>query len=275
MSSTAITAVMVKELREKTNAAMMDCKKALEECNGNMEEAIDWLRQKGLAKAAKKSDRETKEGVVLVHITDDGSKATLASLQCETDFVARNEAFTALATEVAQAISQTQDMESIQGKVQEAIVTLGENITIGKSVSFALGGKSELGVYIHSNAKVGAMVELETDVRNPAIQELAKDLAMQVVATKPQAITASELSHEVVEREKEVFRVKAQEEGKPQNIIEKIVEGAIKKFYSEACLLNQSFIKDPNMTVEALVNKVAKENNTSIVIKRFDYISLI
>lgn len=275
MSGANITATMVKELREKTNAAMMDCKKALVECNGVMENAIDWLRQKGLAKAAKKSDRETKEGIVLVHITDDGSKATLASLQCETDFVARNDAFTALAKEVAQSVAESQDMEAIQSKVQEAIVTLGENITIGKSVSFALSGKSELGVYIHSNAKVGAMVELETEVKNSAIRDLAKDLAMQVVATKPQAITASELSHEIVEREKEVFRVKAQEEGKPANIIEKIVEGAIKKFYSEACLLNQGFIKDPNITVEALVASVAKENNTTITIKRFDYISLV
>ena len=275
MSGITITASMVKELREKTNAAMMDCKKALVECNGVMEDAIDWLRQKGLAKAAKKSDRETKEGVVLVHIADDASKVTLCSLQCETDFVARNDAFLTLAQEVAQSIAQEEGMSTIQNKVQEAIVTLGENITIGKSVSFTLDVNSEFGVYIHSNAKIGAVVELETGVTNSAVKELAKDLAMQIVATKPQAITASDLSHEIVEREKEIFRAKAVEEGKPSNIIEKIVEGAIKKFYSEVCLLDQSFIKDSTMTVGMLINKIAKESNTSIKIKRFDYISLV
>lgn len=270
-----ITAEMVKELREKTNAAMMDCKKALVETKGIMEDAIDWLRQKGLAKAAKKSDRETKEGIVLIHITDDGKKATLASLQCETDFVARNEAFTMLAKELAKSLATEEDMVLIQEKVQGAIVTLGENITVGKSVSFALGSESTLGVYIHSNAKVGAMVELEVSVKNPAIDELAKNLAMQVVATKPKAITASELSHELVEREKEIFRIKAEEEGKAQHVIEKIVEGAIKKFYSESCLLNQHYIKDDKMTIETLINSIAKENNTTITVKRFDYISLV
>ena len=272
----SITAQMVKELREKTNAAMMDCKKALVECEGVMEKAIDWLRQKGLSKAASKSDRATKEGVIVLQSLPEQDVFALCALQCETDFVARNDAFVALAKELANAVAAGDTLESYQEKIQNAVATLGENITLGSSVRYEKSKENAIiGTYVHANGKFAAIVELESSVPvNDSLTALAKELAMQIVATKPVAIDSASVPQSVIDREKEVYRAKALEEGKPENIVEKIVDGAIKKYYKEACLLEQPYIKDDKITVQEYINTKAKENNATITVVRFEYMAL-
>ncbi|MGL4722545.1 MAG: translation elongation factor Ts [Desulfovibrionaceae bacterium] len=272
----SVTASMVKELRERTSAAMMDCKKALVECTGNMEEAIDWLRQKGLSKAAKKADRVTTEGVIVSYISPDCKTISLCALQCETDFVARNDAFKQIANTIAKGVAEGKSVDSFEGDIQNAIATLGENIAVAKTVVYSLDNREGvLGLYVHSNGKVAAVVELTTDLApNEAIRALGNNLAMQVVATKPEAISPEAISEEIIERERELYRNKAKEEGKPENIIDKIVEGAVSKFFKEACLLQQAYIKDDKLSITQLVHSIGKEHSRKIDIKRFLYFPL-
>lgn len=281
----AISAQMVKELREKTGAGMMDCKKALVEVDGDMEKAVDWLRQKGMAKAAKKSDRATCEGLVTSAVSADGKHIAMSSLMCETDFVARGDQFQNMAKRVAEAVlehnpADAAGLDGIVGdEVKQLIASVGENMRLGKFARHSTTADTEaVGQYIHNNGKIGVLVFLTcgkaASVNTPEVKELAKNLAMQVAATNPMALDPSSLDAAAVEREREVYRQKALEEGKPANIVDKIAEGAVKKFQKEVCLLEQPYIRDDKKTVADVVRETAKAVNDTITVTGFERIQL-
>ncbi|MDD4700996.1 MAG: translation elongation factor Ts [Desulfovibrio sp.] len=281
----AITAQMVKELREMTGAGMMDCKKALVEVDGDLEKAVDWLRQKGMAKAAKKSGRATSEGLVTVTLSDDGKTVAMASLLCETDFVARGEQFQAMAAQLAKTVldnapADAVALEALMGEeVTQLIASVGENMQIGR---FARHTKpcegSVIGQYIHANNKIGVLVFLTCgkaeSASKPEVLDLAKNIAMQVAAASPMALDVASLDHAAVEREREVYRQKALEEGKPANIVDKIADGAVKKFQKEVCLMEQPYIRDDKKTISDIVREAGKTIGDEITVTGFERIQL-
>ena len=280
----AISAAMVKELREKTGAGMMDCKKALVEVEGDLEKAVDWLRQKGMAKAAKKSGRATSEGLVMAAVSADGKTVAMSALLCETDFVARGEQFEALAAKVAQSVldSNPADAEALKGLVGEdvtqLIASVGENMQLGNFTRHSREDNEVIGQYIHANRKIGVLVALVCDsaatAAKPEVQELAKNVAMQVAATNPMALDGASLDAAAMEREREVYRQKAREEGKPEQIVEKIAEGAVKKFQKEVCLMEQPYIRDDKKNMTEVVREVAKAVGGDIKVAGFSRIQL-
>lgn len=280
----SITAQMVKELRDKTGAGMMDCKKALQEMEGDLEKAIDWLRQKGIAKAAKKSGRATSEGVVAFLAGNGGKEAALVAVCCETDFVARGEKFQDFAARVAKLVleqnpADAEALEALLGEDMKAqIATVGENMTLGAFTRMERKGPGSIGVYIHSNGKIGVLVDIETTTDatadKPEFHELAKNLAMQIAAASPLAVDPSCLDQTIVEREREVYRQKAMEEGKPANIVEKIVEGAVKKYHKEVCLLEQLFIRDDKKTIADVIKEASKALGDTVKVISFARIQL-
>lgn len=255
----AITASMVKELRERTGAGMMECKKALVESNGDMEQAIDAMRKAGQAKADKKASRTAAEGTVVIATSSDNKQAALVEVNCETDFVARDKNFTDFANQVAQAILVSQETniekiaelklvsgETIEVARKNLITKIGENISV-RRCEFLSNENGTLGAYSHSG-RIGVVVSIEG-----GDEELAKDLAMHVAASNPQVVDPSEVSQELVAREKEIFSAQARESGKPEAIIEKMIEGRIRKFLDEVSLVGQPFVKDPNQKVSVLL----------------------
>ncbi len=281
----AITAQLVKELRDMTGAGMMDCKKALVEVEGDLEKAVDWLRQKGMAKAAKKSGRATSEGLVTVAATADNMHIAMGSLLCETDFVARGEQFQTMATRVSQVIlekapADAEALEAILGEeVTQLIASVGENMQLGKFARFSKKGDNDVvGQYIHANGKIGVLVYLSCgkadSASKPEVLELAKNLAMQVAAASPLALDAASLDQAAVEREREVYRQKAIEEGKPAQIVDKIADGAVKKFQKEVCLMEQPFIRDDKKTITDIVREVGKTIGDEITVTGFERIQL-
>lgn len=292
-----ITASMVKELREKTAAGMMDCKKALEEVKGDMEAAIDWLRQKGLSKAAKRAGRATSEGIIGFHVNDASTCAFLVEVKCETDFVSRGEKFQEFAKIITDQVVENfpenkeallaqschhNSAVTVQDLVNDAIATIGENIVLGRIEKLALcdcnATKGRIGSYLHSNGKIAVLAKLRCDkeatAQSPIFQELAKNISMQIAATSPVAISAEQVDPAILERERELYRQKAREEGKPDTIIEKIAEGAVKKYCKEICLLEQPYIRDDKQTIADLVKAISKELDDTIVIKGFIRIQL-
>ncbi|MTJ93163.1 MAG: elongation factor Ts [Desulfovibrio sp.] len=281
----AITAQLVKELRDMTAAGMMDCKKALVEVEGDLEKAVDWLRQKGMAKAAKKSGRATSEGLVTVAASADGMHIAMGSLLCETDFVARGEQFQAMATRVTQVIldkapADAEALEALLGEeVTQLIASVGENMQLGKFARFSKKGANDVvGQYIHANSKIGVLVYLTCgkaeSATKPEVIELAKNLAMQVAAASPLALDAASLDQAAVEREREVYRQKAIEEGKPAQIVDKIADGAVKKFQKEVCLMEQPFIRDDKKTITDVVRETGKAIGDEITVTGFERIQL-
>ena len=264
----AIKASQVKELREKTGAGMMDCKKALTATDGDMQAAIDWLREKGISKAAKKASRIAAEGAVAAYVTDDGKVGVLVEVNCETDFAAGNEQFRALEAKIAKHIAETNpadlaalnaseiDGKTVEALVTEATATIGEKISLRRFTRFETAGK--LASYIHMGGKIGVLVNLTGNLTGGG-DELGKDVAMQVAAANPIAIDESGVPAEVVAHEREVALKQAEEENeksakkKPANILERIVDGRIKKYYKEVCLEQQVFVKDPNKTVTEIL----------------------
>ena len=254
----AIKASQVKELREKTGAGMMDCKKALTATDGDMQAAIDWLREKGISKAAKKASRIAAEGAVGAYVSEDGKVGVLVEINCETDFAAGNEQFRALVEKVAKHIAATNpadlaalnaseiDGKTVEALVTEATATIGEKISLRRFTRFESAGK--LASYIHMGGKIGVLVNL-----TGGSDELGKDVAMQVAAANPISIDESGVPADVVEHEKEVARKQAEEEGKPAKIIDRIVEGRIKKYYKEVCLDQQIFVKDSEKTISDIL----------------------
>ena len=279
-----ITAAMVKELRERTGAGMMDCKKALEECEGDMEKAIDWLRQKGLSKAAKKAGRATSEGLIAQKIAPDNSVIAFAEVMCETDFVSRGEKFQAFAADVAAVVfdKNPADQDALNALLGDAvanqIATLGENMSVGRFARFQAEAPGLVGSYVHSNGKIGVMVELgckkPATLAKPGLLELARNLAMQVAATGTAALDPASLDPDLVERERAVFRQKTLDEGKPANIVDKIVDGRIQKFYQEVCLMEQPYIRDDKKTISDIVRETGKTIGDEITVTGFERIQL-
>ncbi len=257
----AISAAMVKDLREKTGAGMMDCKKALTATDGDMQKAIDYLREKGIAKAEKKAGRIAAEGAVAAYVTDDAKTGVLVEINCETDFAAGNEQFRSLEKKIAEHIAKAApaDMDALNdsvldGKkvsdlVTEATATIGEKISLRRFVRYTTDGV--LASYIHMGGKIGVLVEL-----SGGSAELGKDVAMQVAAAAPVAVDRSGVAAEDLEHEKEVLRKQALEEGKPEKIVERMVEGRINKYYKEVCLNEQIFVKDTEKTVKDILGDV-------------------
>lgn len=257
----AITAKMVKELREKTGAGMMDCKKALTETNGNMEEAIDYLRKRGAAQAAKKAGRIAAEGTA--HIEVNGNDAVLLEVNCETDFVTKNEQFQELVKELAnhlltnkpanleEALGQKMEgkEETVEEHINNAIATIGEKITLRR---FAILNKTDndaFGAYLHMGGRIGTVVVLE----GTQDEEVAKDVAMHIAAVNPSYVSRENVPEEEVNRERAILKEQALGEGKPEHIVEKMVEGRLGKFFEQICLLDQPFVKDPDMKVKKFV----------------------
>lgn len=266
-----VTAGMVKELREKTGAGMMDCKAALNETQGDMEAAIDWLRTKGLAKAAKKAGRVAAEG--LIGAVAEGTRGALVEVNSETDFVARNEQFQKMVSDIARtALAANGDVEallasaypgsskSVRDYVTEQVGTIGENMNVRRAASISVS-KGAVAAYVHNQVvpglgKIGVLVGLESEGDAGKLAELGRQIAMHVAATNPLATRREELDPAVVERERNVLIAEAKESGRPDNIIEKMVEGRIRKFYEEVVLLSQAFVIDPDNTVEKAVKAV-------------------
>lgn len=274
-----ITAALVKELRERTGVGMMDCKKALVEVGGELEKAIDLLRQKGLSKAAKKAGRATSEGLIGHKTNDDNTVVSIVEVKCETDFVARGDQFRQFASSVADKVFQHNPVDAealgtlLGEELNQQIATLGENMSVGRFCHMTVKGHGVIGSYIHSNGKIGVLVEVNTTkaetAKDPKVAELARNIAMQVAATGAAALDESSLDPAIVERERQVFRQKTLDEGKPENIVDKIVDGRIKKFYQEVCLLNQPYIRDDKMSVRELAKSVAKEVGDELTVAGF------
>ena len=258
-----VTASLVKELREKTGAGMMDCKKVLTETDGDMEKAIELLRERGIAKAAKKSGRVAAEGLVEAYISEDGKVGAIVEVNSETDFVAKNEEFKTFVKNVAKQVVEKnpKDVEDLlnqeaifeAGKtVNEALVgkiaTIGENLTIRRFARFESKGLLES--YIHGDGKIAVLINM-----TKGDKELAKDLCMQIAAARPEFLNEESVPAERVEKEKEILKVQTMNEGKPEAIAEKIVQGRIRKFFEEICLVDQVFVKDSNMKVSELLKQ--------------------
>ena len=258
-----VTASLVKELREKTGAGMMDCKKVLTETDGDMEKAIELLRERGIAKAAKKSGRVAAEGLVEAYISEDGKVGAIVEVNSETDFVAKNEEFKTFVMNVAKQVVEKnpKDVEELlnqeatfeAGKtVNEALVgkiaTIGENLSIRRFARFESKGLLES--YIHGDGKIAVLINMAKGNK-----EVAKDLCMQIAAARPEYLNEQAVPEERVEKEKEILKVQTMNEGKPEAIAEKIVQGRIRKFFEEICLVDQVFVKDSNMKVSELLKQ--------------------
>ncbi|MDH5752629.1 MAG: translation elongation factor Ts [Deltaproteobacteria bacterium] len=277
-----ITASKVMELRAATGAGMMDCKKALEETSGDMEAARDYLRKKGIAIAQKKAGRETNEGAVAIRLDDGAKQGSIVQLACETDFVARNEQFTELMEQLTrQALAKGGDdltgQQSIAGSgtvaelITEGISKLGENLQFLAADRLAVSGEGVVGGYVHSNNKIGVLVSLGSDkaVDSARLSELAKDISMHIAASNVNAVSEEDIDPKAVEKEKDILVAQAKESGKPDDIIEKMVQGKLKKFVAEITLLNQPFVKDPEKTIQALLDENGKQLGASLKVEKF------
>ncbi|RDW17810.1 translation elongation factor Ts [Oceanobacillus chungangensis] len=256
-----ITAKMVKELREKTGAGMMDCKKALQETEGNIDKAIDYLREKGIAKASKKADRIAAEGATFVDV--DNNTAVLLEVNCETDFVTKNDMFKDLLGELGKHLVKEQpanveealqqklhgDGETVETFINAAIAKIGEKISLRRFTIFNKTDNDVFGAYLHMGGSIGVLSVLE----GTNDEQLAKDIAMHIAAAKPKYVSRDAVSEEETNHEREILKAQALNEGKPENIVEKMVEGRLNKFFEEICLLDQSFIKDPDQKVKKYV----------------------
>ena len=264
-----VTASLVKELREKTGAGMMDCKKVLTETDGDLEKATELLRERGIAKAAKKSGRVAAEGIVEAYISEDGKVGAIVEVNSETDFVGKNEEFRTFVMNVAKQVVEKNpaDVESLlaqdsieePGKtVQEVLVgkiaTIGENLNIRRFARFASEGLVEK--YIHGDGKIAVLINMKKGSK-----EVAKDVCMQIAAARPEYLNEESVPAERIEKEKEILKIQTMNEGKPEAIAEKIVEGRIGKFFSEICLLDQQFVKNPDIKVSQLL----KEKDAEVV----------
>ena len=277
----AITAAMVKELREMTDAGMMEFKKALVEADGDMDKAVDVLRTRGLAAAAKKVGRATNEGTVMAIVSDDATKGAVVELNCETDFVGMNEKFKGYAEKIARAAmaANVEDIEAlkavdaegetVEDVLTDAIHTLGENMNLARAAVVEAGGVAS---YIHGGGKIGVLVTFDVEGIDPAsdeFQHCGRDVAMQVAAASPVSATRESVPAEVVAHEMEIYKAQAAESGKPENIQEKIATGRLEKFYKESCLTEQAFVKNPDQNVTDYVNEVAKKLGGTIKVTGF------
>ena len=288
-----VTAQLVKALREKSGVGMMDCKKALQETAGDMEAAIDWLRAKGLSKAAKKADRVAAEGIVAIAVRNDGAGmiGAVIELNAETDFVARNEAFQSTARKIATAaLDVTGDVEALRASpfegatVADAITglisTIGENMVLRRSVRFSVSSGA-IGAYVHGAVagasdlgRIGVLVAVEGEGDRETLRELGRNIAIHAAATAPLSLSVEDLDPAAVDRERAIFTEQSIASGKPPSVAEKMVEGRIRKFYEEAVLLKQAYVRDPAITLEGLVAQTAKQLGSAVKIAGFARIAL-
>lgn len=287
----SVTAAQIKELRETSGAGMMDCKKALVESNGNIEEAMDWLRTKGLATAAKKSGRVASEGLVAVVTADDKASAAMIEFNSETDFVARNEQFQQLSSAIAgYALKKDGDMDAVlahtcdvAGKsvsevITDTIATIGENMNLRRTTSLAQAN-GVVASYIHGAVapglgKIGVLVSLESAGDKAKLEALGKQIAMHVAAAKPEALTRDDVDSSTLDRERSVLKEQAMASGKPESIAEKMVEGRINKFYSEIVLLEQVFVVDGKISVTEAIKNAEAEVGAPIKLAAFERFTL-
>lgn len=277
-----ITAELVKQLRDKTNCGFMDCKKALQETQGDLEAAVTYLRQKGIAVASKRAERATSEGTVWSYIGPEAKTGVLLEVNCESDFVAKTDGFQtfgeSLATQIAQSAPpdldalmaqewQGRDGLTVQDYLNELIGQLGEKIRVRRFTRFADSGP--VAAYIHFGGKIGVLLELQANSNTDELQNLARDLAMQVAATNPLAVSPDSLDPEVVAREKAIYEAQAKESGKPEKIIERMVSGRLEKFFKEVCLVEQPFVKNPDITVAQLLKDAAASSGGPVQVARF------
>lgn len=280
-----ITASAVQELRKITNAGMMACKKALTETEGDMDAAVKLLREKGIVKSAGRSDRETSEGLVSAHVSECGKSGLLAEVNCETDFVAKNEDFGAFVTDITKTIAESDaaDAEAAaavsyaDGTVQDALgakfTELGEVIKIKRVARYNLEGNGAIDSYIHMGGKVGVLLELgaekEETASNEAFQQLSRDICLHIAALNPAGLSRDDIDASTIEEENEINRKQLEAEGKPAEIIEKILIGKINKYFSESCLIDQAFVKDDKVSVKQQLAAVGKEIGDPLTIRRF------
>ncbi len=279
-----ISAAMVMELRKMSGQGMMDCKRALQEADGDVEQAMDILRKKGLATLAKRAGRETSEGLVVCKSSADGKTAAMATLCCETDFVARSDDFVATAQAMADfalacpvdqgaesILETTLDDRKFSDILTETVSKTGEKTQVGDYAKYKLDGPGLIGTYVHFNEKVGTMVQIETSdeatATADALMQTGSDIAMHITATKPLALDKDQIDPDTIEREKAI--VADQAKNTPANTIDTIVDGKIKKFFAENCLLQQAFVKDDSKTVEQVLAEAAKQAGGEAEIKRF------
>jgi elongation factor Ts len=280
----SISAAQVKQLRDMTGAGMMDCKAALAETNGDMEAAVDWLRKKGIAKADKKAGRTAAEG--LIGVASAGTSAVAVEVNSETDFVARNEAFQDIVRNTAQVALTTDGSvdavgiapypgsgKSVVDTIKDAVGTIGENMSLRRSIRLSVSSGA-VATYVHNAVadnlgKMGVLVAIETTGDVEAARAFARQVAMHVAATSPLALNAEEIDPAIVAREKDIFSDQARQSGKPENIIEKMVEGRLRKFYEEVVLLKQAFVLNPDLTVEAALKAAEKDIGAAAKITGF------
>lgn len=299
-----ITAQLVKELRERTGAGMMECKKALVEANGDLDEGEVVLRKRGIAGATKKESRATKQGLIAAHIGNGGKLGVLVEVNCESDFVARTSDFQTLTGDIAAHIAETKpqvvrleevteaeranfkahqalyeqkfgkDGDTTVGEmVKTKIAKLGENISISRFAIYEVNGNGAIGNYIHTGSQIGVLLEVNTQSQDVTNKEefhtVVRDVAMQIAAASPQCVGKEQVSQELLDKERDIQKERARTEGKPEKMLDKIVEGRLSKFYEEVCLLEQPFIRENTVTVAELLKTVSKKLNDNITIARF------
>ena len=280
-----ITAAIVKELRDKTSAPMMDCKKVLSETNGDIEASIKLLRGRGIMKSAKMSDRAANEGVITARVNSDATSGILLEVNCETDFVSKNESFQAFVGEIADALaaSSAADLESalavqisgqsLEDTVKAKVGEVGENLQFRKYVRYDAAPGGVVASYIHLGGKVGVLIEVGAtkpeSKGTDSFKELIKDLTLHIAACAPKGLSREDIPQSVVDNELDIFRTRLEAEGKPANIIENILKGQIGKFFAESCFLEQGFVKDSDIKVSALLEAKGKELGDTLTVTRF------
>ena len=280
-----ITASLVKELRETTGVGMMECKSALTETNGDIDAAIKLLREKSGLKAEKKASREAKEGIIAAQISADGKSGIIIEVNCETDFVAKNENFQNFVNEVAKtvlasdandleaALALPKDDDTLDQFIKSKVLEMGENVKFRRFERLTLDGEGAVASYIHLGGKTGVLIEVgagnAASASNPAFADLVKDLTLHIAAAAPAGLAREDIPAELVEEEKAIFRKQMEGQNKPADIIEKIVEGKLGKFYSDRCLLEQGFVKDPDTSIKGLLDAQGKTLGDTITINKF------
>lgn len=270
----SITTGMIKELRDATSLGIADCKKALEQTGGDFDAAVKILREKGAAVAAKRASKEANEGKVEAYVAEDAQQAAMIEVNCETDFVTRNEDFQAFVGElIAEASAHATDTmaDAVSAKMEEKMAQIGEKISLRRNVSWQVEGTGAIASYIHMGGKVGVLLELSAgkseSIGSDLFQELAKDLTLHVAAAAPEFLNRDEVPSEQVESEKEIFR--KQLEGKPENIIDNILTGKINKYFSQICFLEQGFVKEEKQSITDLIAEKSKQLDDQIEVKRY------
>ncbi len=280
-----ITASIVKELRDKTSAPMMDCKKVLTETNGDLEASIKLLRERGILKSAKMSDRSATEGVITARVNAESNSGVLLELNCETDFVSKNDSFQAFVGGLADSLAASSaadldaalalqiDGQSLEDTVKAKVGEVGENLQFRKYVRYDAAQGGVVASYIHLGGKVGVLIEVGTTKSeskgSESFKELIKDLTLHIAACAPKGLSRDDIEQSVVDNELDIFRTRLEAEGKPANIIENILKGQIGKFFAESCFLEQGFVKDPDVKISALLEAKGKELGDTFTVTRF------